>query len=183
MSKRTLIRNKTALVVIDIQEAFRKSIPTIDKVIVNTSIAMRGFDMLNVPVVVTEQYPAGLGHTVSELKESCPSARYFEKSHFSACGNGLFGDFLKQKEISHVVIAGIETHVCVNQTVDDLLDMGLQVHVLEDAVASRKSSDRKTALKKMYSGGAVPATMEMALFELLTDSKSPDFKQIQALIK
>jgi nicotinamidase-related amidase len=183
MKKRTLNNSSAALIVIDIQEAFRKSIPGLDKVIAKTRIAIKAFGVFNLPVLITEQYPKGLGHTVPELKEISENASYFEKSHFSACGCGPFNDILVKEDIQDVLIAGIETHVCVNQTVHDLLEAGKRVHILEDAVASRKPDDRETALKKMYSSGAIPSSVEMALFELLVDSKSPDFKQIQSLIR
>lgn len=183
MKGKTLFAQNAALLVVDIQEAFKKSIPGLDKIIEKTRIAVSGFELLGLPVLITEQYPKGLGHTVSSIKDATETARYFEKSAFSACGADGFTGYLENNGISAIVVAGIETHVCVNQTVHDLLASGFEVHILEDAVASRSQSDRETALKKIYLSGAVPATVEMALFELLNDSAGPRFKQIQSLIK
>lgn len=183
MKERVLIEEKTALLVVDIQEAFLKSIPGLKEVIDRTETVIRAFDTLNRPILITEQYPKGLGHTVDALRGASGKAEYFEKSSFSACGAGGFRKRLEDDGVSTVLVAGIETHVCVNQTVHDLLETGFNVHVLEDAVESRSASDRDTALKKMYLSGAVPSTVEMALFEMLNGSDSPHFKKIQSLIK
>jgi len=183
MNQRVLHSERAALVVVDIQEAFRSSITGLDKVIAKTAVAARGFETLGLPVLITEQYPKGLGSTVQEISSSVAEAIYFEKSEFSACGAAGFADKLRELEIADVAVAGIEAHVCVNQTVHGLLDAGFQVHVLEDAVDSRSVTDRETALVKMRLSGAVPSTVEMALFELLVDSGSPKFKEIQTLIK
>jgi len=144
---------------------------------------MRGFEILELPILVTEQYPKGLGHTVEILRAASQSAKYFEKSHFSSCVDADFVSSLRKDKITNVVVAGVETHVCVNQSVHDLIDEGFVVHLLEDATASRNQIDHDVAVKKMYGSGAVPATHEMVLFELLHDSQNPHFKQIQGLIK
>lgn len=180
---RMLPAKTSCLVIVDVQEAFRKSIPKLDGLIVKTVSAARGFELLGCPVVITEQYPKGLGKTVPEISGAVSDPYRFEKSAFSACGAAGFKDFLVERGITDVAIAGIEAHVCVNQTVHDLLSAGFGVHLLEDAVESRNAADRAAALLKMAQTGAVPSTVEMALFELLGDSKSGKFKEIQALIK
>lgn len=183
MKSPTLIAKHSALLVIDIQEAFRKSIVTLDQVIRKTEAAIRGFQLLGCPVLFTEQYPKGLGHTVEELLNATDKLEVFEKSGFSGLCSNELEEGLQQSGIQQVVVAGIETHVCVNQTTHSLLASGYSVHILEDAVASRSSDDRETGLKKMYLSGAVPSSVEMALFEMLGDSANPKFKEIQGLIK
>jgi nicotinamidase-related amidase len=179
-----LDKNKTALIVIDLQEAFRGAIPDFPMVASKTSIAVRGFQMLDLPIVVTEQYPKGLGRTAEEILFSMPDDfEVVEKSTFSSCGAVTFLEKLRAENISQVVLCGLETHICVNQTAHDLLTEDFEVHILQDAVASRFEIDKQTALQKMQLNGVVPSSVEMALFELLRDSKHAQFKEIQNLIK
>lgn len=175
---------KTALIVIDLQEAFRSAISDFAMIASRASIAVRGFQILNQPIIITEQYPKGLGRTAEEILFSLePDFETIEKSTFSSCGAQNFNEKLNAHNISQVVICGLETHVCVNQTAHDLLNNGFQVHILSDAVGSRFSEDKKAALRKMRMSGVVPSTVEMALFELMRDSRHEQFKEIQGLIK
>ena len=172
------------MVVIDIQEAFRHVIPAFETAAVKASTAVRGFLTLGLPVLVTEQYPNGLGHTAEEIRFVLPGdAEIFEKSAFSSCGAGAFASRLDELNIKQAVICGLETHVCVNQTAHDLLDRGIQVHLLTDAVCSRFEENKAAGLAKMYASGVIASSVEMALFELMRDSKHDKFKEIQALIK
>ena len=181
---RILNNSTTALLVVDVQEAFRNAIPDFALIASRISVAVRGFQALETPILVTEQYPRGLGHTAEEIQLVLgESAEKFEKSAFSSCGASGFVDRLREKSIQQVVVCGIETHVCVNQSVHDLLNDGFQVHVLTDAVGSRFEHDKQAGLKKMIGSGAVPSSIEMALFELMDDSKHDQFRQIQGLIK
>ena len=174
---------KTALVVIDLQEAFRSAIPEFPQVASRASMAVRGFQILNVPVIVTEQYPKGLGRTAEEILFCLPDDyEPIEKIRFSSCIDPFLGQ-LNAAGAKQVVLCGLETHICVSQTAHDLLASGFEVHVLTDAVGSRYTQDRDTGLAKMMQSGAVPATVEMALFELMHDSKHEKFKEIQNLIK
>ena len=174
----------SALVVVDVQEAFRTAIPDFALVASRVSTSVRGFQVLGVPVLVTEQYPKGLGHTAEEILLALPDDfEVFEKTVFSSCGAGMFVKRLNDLGIKQVVLCGLETHVCVNQTAHDLLDSGYQVHVLTDAVCSRFNSDKAAGLQKMRMSGIVQSSIEMAFFELMRDSKHEQFKEIQALIK
>lgn len=174
----------TVLVVIDLQEAFRAAISDFPEIASRTATAVRGFLTLGAPIIVTEQYPKGLGKTAEEILFSLPDDfEFIEKSTFSAYREPTFVARLKATGATDVVLCGVETHICVNQTAHDLIAAGFQVHLLTDAVASRFSNDRETALTKMFSAGAIPATVEMTLFELLADSKHPKFREIQSLIK
>jgi nicotinamidase-related amidase len=179
-----LDKNKTVLVVIDMQEAFRASIPDFPLVASRISMAVRGFQILKVPIVVTEQYPKGLGKTAEEILFTLPPEfEFVEKTAFSSCGAQSFREKLQSLNASQVVLCGIETHICVNQTAHDLLNENFQVHLLIDSVASRFSHDKQAGLDKMKSSGVISSSVEMSLFELMRDSKHEQFKEIQNLIK
>ncbi len=185
MAHPKLLDSKTAaLIVVDIQEAFRNAIPDFALLASQASIAVRGFQILGIPVIVTEQYPKGLGHTAEEIHLVLPDDfEVFEKTSFSSCGAAAFMAKLEELNIKQVVLCGLETHVCVNQTAHDLLDRGFDVHILTDCVFSRFEHDKVAGLAKMQTSGAVPSSIEMALFELMRDAKHAQFKEIQALIK
>ena len=179
-----LEQSNCALVVIDVQEAFRNVIPEFSNIVPRISTAIQGFQMLDVPIIVTEQYPKGLGPTAEEIVLSLPDdLDRIEKTRFSAGSVKTFAKQLDGLDVSQVVLCGVEAHVCVNQTAHDLLDAGFEVHVLTDCVASRFDHDREAGLSKMYASGVEPASVEMALFELLRDSTHEKFKEIQSLIK
>lgn len=175
---------QTALVVIDIQEGFRNAIHDFGLIASRAATVVRGFQFLGLPVFVTEQYPKGLGHTAKEIKLVLREAdEVFEKSAFSSCGAEAFVLKLNELNIKQVVICGLETHVCVNQTAHDLLDRGFQVHILTDCVCSRFEYNREAGLAKMAASGVIASSIEMALFELMRDSRHEKFKEIQSLIK
>lgn len=179
-----LDKNKTVLVVVDFQEAFRTPINDFAQIAPRISIAVRGFQILNLPVIITEQYPKGLGRTAEEILFSLPpDFEIIEKTAFSSCGATAFIERLKATGASQIVLCGLETHICINQTAHDLLNENYEVHVLTDCVSSRFTQDKETALRKMQSSGVVPSTVEMALFELMRDAKHEQFKAIQELIK
>ncbi len=181
---RVLDRTRTALVIVDLQEAFRQVIPDFEPMVSRARIALEGFRVLDLPVIITEQYPKGLGRTAKELLEIVPEDfEFVEKSTFSSCGSRSFMEKLKAIKVSQIVLCGLETHICVNQTAHDLLSEAFEVHILNDAVGSRFKEDKQTALAKMKMNGVVPSSVEMALFELLRDSKNEHFKAIQRLIK
>jgi nicotinamidase-related amidase len=175
-----LDRERTALVVVDVQEAFRKAIPDFEAIAGATAKLVQGAEAMGVPIVVSEQYPQGLGQTVPEVTDALPDGvEPVEKVRFSAAeadGFDLGGR-------DQVLVCGIETHVCVNQTVLDLLDRDLEVHVAADAVGSRTPQNRELGLHKAEQAGAVLTSVETALFELLRGSDAPEFKQVQALVK
>ena len=170
-----LARDRAVLVVIDVQEAFRPY-ASFAGVAANADKLVRGAHILGVPVIVTEQYPRGLGHTAVEL--SLEGEQPIEKTVFSAAradGFDLAGR-------AQALVCGLETHVCVSQTVHDLLGEGIEVHVPADAVGSRHQLDYERGLERMADAGAVPTTVESALFELLERAGTPEFKAVQTLI-
>jgi nicotinamidase-related amidase len=175
-----LARDRAALVVIDVQEAFRKAVPAFEQVAGAVGTLARGAGELGVPVIVTEQYPKGLGATVEEVAESLPDgARRLEKVRFSA--SDAEGFDLGGRE--QAIVCGIEAHVCVAQTALDLIDLEAEVHVAADAVGSRSDDDREIGLARMERAGAEITSVEMALFELLGSSDAPGFKEVQAIVK
>ena len=179
-----LDRTKAALVVVDVQEAFRSPINDFAQIASRISIAVRGFQILNLPIIITEQYPKGLGRTTEEILFSLPpDFEFVEKTAFSSCGAAAFMEKLKATGASQIVLCGLEAHVCVNQTAHDLLNENYAVHLLTDCVSSRFTPDKETAIQKMRTSGVVPSSVEMALFELMRDAKHEQFKEIQNLIK
>ncbi|HMJ09557.1 MAG TPA: isochorismatase family protein [Pyrinomonadaceae bacterium] len=176
--------SKTICVVVDVQEAFRNAIGDFALVATNISRAISGFSILGVPIVITEQYPKGLGKTAEEIMLAVPdSVEIFEKTAFSSFGSAEFSASLDLHGATQIVLCGFETHVCVNQTAHDLIARGYQVHLLTDCTASRFEHDRLAGLEKMRSSGVVASSAEMALFELMRDSRHPKFREIQNLIK
>jgi nicotinamidase-related amidase len=175
-----LDRERAVLVVIDVQEAFRKALPSFDRVAAASATLVRGAAEIGIPVLVTEQYPSGLGATVPELAEHLPAGtETLEKVRFSAAEAEGFD----LGERDQALVCGIETHVCVSQTVLDLIDEDVEVHVAADAVGSRTDANRDLGLAKMERSGAILTSVEMALFELLGGADAEGFKQVQALIK
>lgn len=178
-----LDKETTALLVVDLQEAFRRPINEFAQIVQRASIAVRGFQILGLPVIVTEQYPKGLGRTAEEILYCLPDDfEFIEKTTFSSCGAPGFLEKLREPGIKQVVLCGLETHVCINQTAHDLLSEGFEVHLLQDAVASRFSQDRDAALAKMIQNGVISSSIEMTLFELIRDSRHEHFKAVQNLI-
>lgn len=176
--------SKTALLVVDVQEAFRPVIDDFPGFASRIAVAVRGFQILERPVFVTEQYPKGLGRTAKEICEVLPAEfNYFEKTTFSSCGAATLEDELRSAGVSQVVVCGLETHICVNQTTHDLIHRGFSVHLLTDCVVSRTKPNKRAGLKKMVASGAIPSSVEMALFEMMRDATHDKFKEIQRLVK
>lgn len=170
-----LERDRAALVVVDVQEGFR-SYASFEAVAQACSKLVRAARILGVPGIVSEQYPRGLGHTAPEV--ALEQEPVVEKTVFSAAradGFDLAGR-------SQAIVCGIETHVCVSQTVHDLLDRGIDVHVPADAVGSRHQLDYERGLDRLERAGAVVSTVESVLFELLGRAGTPEFKEVQRLI-
>lgn len=181
-----LDRQRAVLLVIDVQE---KLLPVIHEhkwVAQNVERLVRGTQILGVPAIVTEQYVKGLGATVAPLRSALAEThgyRPIEKVCFSAQGCDAFRAQLEAFERKQVIVAGIETHVCVYQTIKDLLTAGYEVTVVADAVSSRTAENKEIALRRLSADGAKLSTTEMALFELLAVSGTDEFRAISRLIK
>lgn len=175
--------DKTALLVIDIQKKILPVILNHHLVIENTLKLIRGFKILALPIYYTEQYPKGLGSTIPEIQNELTDVKPFEKMSFSCSGAEKLFEKFKERNLIQIVIAGIETHVCVQQTALDLLANYFQVNIAADAVSSRKEIDHRFALERMKSNGAEITSTETVLFELLEVCGTDVFKQISKLVK
>lgn len=178
-----LRKESSALLIIDIQERILPVMRKQERLMENTLKLLRGAKIVNIPVFYTEQYPKGLGETHRDLKAELEGNEAIEKMSFSCNDAGELFNTLKEKNITQVIVAGIESHVCVQQTVLDLLANGFQVDVAADAVSSRRKFDYETALHRMRSNGAEITSVESVLFELLEVCGTPEFKAISKLVK
>ena len=179
-----LSRECVALAVIDMQEAFRPVMPDFGDVASRIAIAVEGARFLEVPVIVTEQYPKGLKHTAKEIIARLPvELTAIEKTCFSSCGAEDFISQLTSRDVKQVLVCGIEAHICVLQTSLDLLARDFAVFLLVDCITSRRHENKLAALSRLTQAGAIPATLEMVLFEMMRTADSPQFKAIQNLIK
>jgi nicotinamidase-related amidase len=170
-----LERERAALLLIDVQEGFR-SYESFAGVSESCAKLLQAARILEVPCIVSEQYPKGLGHTAPEV--GLEGEPRIEKSVFSAAR----ADGFDLGERTQAVVCGIETHVCVSQTVHDLLQRGVEVHVPADAVGSRHLIDYEHGLQRLERAGATISTVESVLFELLGSAGTPEFKSVQRLI-
>jgi len=177
-----LVQNKSALLVIDIQERIYKVMRKYEQLIENVVKLIKGAKIISIPIYFTEQYPKGLGETIQQIKAEL-NGKAFQKVTFSCFGAENLFDQLKEKGINQIIVCGIESHVCVQQTVLDLLANDFQVNIPINAVSSRYKIDYKTALKRMAKNGAQLTTVEAVLFELLQVSGNTTFKKVSSLIK
>ena len=178
-----LQREKTALLVIDIQERILPVIHEHERVVENALKLINGFKIMDVPIYFTEQYPKGLGPTEPRIKSALEERGAIHKMSFSCFGAGNLFEELKSKNIQQVVVCGIESHVCVMQTTLDLLANDFQVQVAADAVSSRRKFDYEIALERMRSNGAEISLTESILFEMLNVCGTDEFKAISKLVK
>lgn len=175
----TIKSDDVLVLIIDVQEKLVNMLS--DETIKTEAIKIaKAAGILNLPTIITEQYPKGLGSTIEEIKEALPNAKYFEKTHFSALKEDGFKNLLTKKQ---VIIFGIETHICVLQTAFDLINSGHEVFVVKNACGSRCNENKEIALQRLRHANGQVITTEMALFELLEGSKHPKFKEVQGIIK
>lgn len=182
MKNFTLNKEEAVLLIIDIQERLTPAMEYGPKVIDNTAVLASVANALGVPIIVTEQYPKGLGKTVEELSDKLEGASFFSKMKFSSCTEEVV-DELKKLGRKKVIITGMETHVCVYQTVRDLLSMGYDVFVSSDAVCSRSKQNFKNGLKMISEMGAVVTNTETIFFDFMKEAGTPLFKELSKLIK
>ena len=183
-SKYWLDTTQVALLVIDVQEKLISAMnqQLYQQLLQNVPLLIEGFKTLGLPILATEQYSKGLGHTIAELQDA--TRQYcIEKLAFSCCGDDAFVSALNKTKARQIVVVGMETHVCVLQTVLDLLDQGYVVHLVRDAVSSRFVGDYTAALETATAAGAVITTTETALFQLVKVAGSDDFKAISKLVR
>jgi nicotinamidase-related amidase len=180
-----LDRDKAVLVVIDVQEKLCVAMDhkVLHRLTRNIGILLETAVEMKLPVLVTEQYVKGLGATLAELKEKAATAPCIEKMTFSCCGSSEFVDAIKATGRTQVIVTGMETHVCVLQTVIELRDAGFEVHLVKDAVMSRSKQNWQTAIEAMTLTGAVPTCTESAMFQLLRVAGTEEFKKLSKLVR
>jgi nicotinamidase-related amidase len=184
LGKFKLEAEKAVLIVIDVQARLVPSMPQNVYLRLRDTISMlvNGVGLLGVPVVTTEQYPQGIGHTVPELADACKEA-LIEKVSFGCCGEPDFLAALKKLGRSQVIITGMEAHVCVYQTVLGLLEEGYNVHLVRDAICSRNKIDYLTAVAGADKAGAVVTSAETVLFQMMQKSTHEQFRAVSKLVK
>lgn len=181
---RTLSRERSALLVIDLQDGYRDKLYEEERTIHRSLRTIDAAAGLGLPVIVTEQYPKGVGRTRAEIATRLPEGtKRFEKTAFSCYGAEGFPEYLREIGRDQIVVIGIETHVCVNQTTHDFLAEGFAVHLVRDAITARYALEDETGWRKMVDSGAVPTTSECIIFEWLRDAKSPEFRALRDLVK
>jgi nicotinamidase-related amidase len=176
-----LDRTKSLLLLVDMQERLVPAMAGAAEVTARCRILLRAAYELGVPILASEQYPKGLGPTLPELAEY--AARRLEKMEFSAYANNAIKDELTRAGQAHIVLAGVEAHVCVLQTGLALIDAGFRVFVVADAVAARRPESRALALQRLAEAGGTVINAEMALFEWLRSAAAPEFRSISQLIR
>lgn len=175
-----LNREDCLLLVIDIQERLIPVVHQYQEVIDNANILLKGMEILGVPVIVTEQYPKGLGNTCKEILLG-DDVKVMEKITFSCLANDYIKESVQTKK--QIIICGVEAHICVLKTALDLLDEGYEVHLITDAVSSRKNENKQIAVERMKQSGVFVSSTEMILFQLLDKAGTDEFKLISKLIK
>ena len=178
-----LTLQNTALVIIDVQEKLSRVMHEKERFFENIEKLIKGAQALGIPILLTEQNPNGLGPTVPEVAHLLSDIQPIPKFSFSCCGDECFLQELKALNRRQIILAGIETHVCVYQTVIDMLSLGYEAHVVADAVSSRTAENKKVGLEKMRDEGARVTSVETALFELLKVAKGAIFKEISKIVR
>lgn len=174
------------LLCIDIQDRLLQTMvePARSRMIENTVRLLKTAQLLSIPVIYTEQYPQGLGATVDEIKEFIPEgSSHFDKTCFSCCATENFLETVRETRKRQIIVTGMETHVCVMQTVLELQEDGFEVFVADDAVCSQKMAHWKSALNRMRQTGITAAPTESLLFEWLRDSSHEDFKTVSGYLR
>lgn len=179
----TLSAENSLVLIIDIQDRLVAALDK-DVIVANAVKVASAAKLLSIPVLLTEQYPKGLGHTVPQLQQALPeNSEVVEKTFFNALLEDGMIDKIKSYGKKQIVIFGIETHICVHQTASALVEAGFEVYVIKDACASRSKYEFKQGIDAMQANGVKVSCVEIALFEWLKGAKNPKFKEVQALIK
>lgn len=183
MEKFFLERTDSILLIIDVQEKLSKVMKVKDDVVKNCLHLIELAKTYNIPILVTEQYPKGLGQTLEEIRDALPSYNPIEKLSFNCCEEPLFLERIKDVNKKNVIIVGMETHICILQTCIGLLKMGLNIHIVKDAVCSRFKENWKTGIELMRDAGAVITCTETILFQVLKIAGTEEFRAISRRIK
>lgn len=175
-------KDQTMLLVVDEQPKLMKTMENGELTILNTLVLIKAFKEYQMPILATEQYPKGLGKSDQRILEEIPEDKIYEKTIFDAATPEVL-DFIKENNITNVVVVGAEGHVCIYQTIRSLLDLGLNVFFVKDAISSYTEELKETSAKTLAEMGAVVVNTEMLLFDIAYDSKDSHFKVISNLVK
>lgn len=178
-----ILKQETAGLIIDIQERIFPAMNEKETFLKKSLMLIRGLQILNIPIVATQQYTKGLGETLEEVKNAISGFEYFEKRDFSCCGDASAAEKFAAMGKNNIVVCGIESHVCVLQTALDLKAAGLNPIVVVDAVSSRFESDKQLAIERFRFEGIMMVSAESILFELVGSSLDSAFKEISKLVK
>jgi nicotinamidase-related amidase len=176
-------RENTALAIIDVQERLAATMKDKDQVVHNIKLLIQAARLFNIPILVTEQYPKGLGRTVPEITVEIPKITPIEKMTFSCCQADAFNKELEDLKVDQIILTGMETHICVLQTALDALQDGYRVQVVEDAVCSRTRDRWETGLRQMEKAGVLITCTETVIFELLGKAGTEEFKTMLKALK
>ena len=175
--------DNSVLLVIDVQEKLFRAINQKEQLLDNLQRLIKGIKVLEIPILLTEQYPQGLGATLPEIAQLLLDSKAFPKVCFSCYGVEAFLQAFKKLNRKQVLIAGIESHVCVYQTAANLITAGYEVYAISDGISSRTEQNRGVGLKMMTQLGAKLTSTEAALFELLKVAKGDKFKAINQIVR
>ena len=178
-----LAADNTVLLVVDVQGKLAHLMHDKEILFKNIRKTIKGAQVLDIPIILTEQYPAGLGPTIAEVAGLFENPNIISKTSFSCCGDDRFMQVLNDLHPENVLVAGIETHVCVYQTVRDLLKAHFAVQIIAEAVSSRTKHNKRIGLKKIIKAGAEITSVETVLFELLREAGGEKFKKILEIVK
>ena len=178
-----LSSDKVVMVVVDVQERLIPHIWEKEKIIKNMQILIKGMEILNVPILLTEQYPEGLGETIPQIKKLLSDVSPISKMTFDCSNNKNFMDRINGLKRKQVLLCGIESHVCIYQTAIGLRDAGYEVQVVADSVSSRREANKEIALQRMRNSWVGITSVETVLFELLKTAEGKEFKEILKLVR
>jgi len=174
---------KSCLVVVDVQGKLAQLMSERERLFKNIQILIKAAKILDIPIIWCQQFPEGLGETVSEIAELMCDIEPINKVSFSCCGDEGFNIRLEEVGREHVILCGIESHVCIYQTASDLYKRGYEVSVIGDAVSSRTAENKTIALERMRNEGIIISSTEMVVFELLRTAEHPKFREVAKLVK
>ena len=178
-----LLTKECILVLIDIQEKLFPFVKDKDQLLRQITKLIQFTGIMKIPLILTEHYPQGLGQTIPEIKNILSEYNPIKKITFSAFRSEKFLQKIQETKIKTLLICGIESHICIEQTVLDGLSLGLKIHIISDAISSRKKHDLKIGIQKMQQYGGIISTTEMAIYEILERADTPEFKDALKLVK
>lgn len=176
-------RENAALIVVDVQEKLFPLISGKERVLENIRRLIQFARIIGLPIVLTEQYPKGLGSTLREIKDLVPDVQPIEKIEFSCFGSKEFKETIKLLNAETLIIVGIETHICIMQTAIEGLKEGFKVCVVNDATSSRNLEDKEVAVERLRDNGVIVASTEMLIYELLKKAGTQEFRETLKIIK